>query len=360
MNWLQQLLNRLSGRPATPSRSRPTKSVQQGATSNPARNEQTLRQWLLQSEASPMTSREKQAPQPAAIARLQSRIHQIPPMPETWNAVQQLLAEPHASASDLANVVSRDPVLTARILKTCNSPAFAGAGGNEIGNMPLAVARLGLDETTNIIFQTLAPKLGEQGNRAQARHIWQHSQSISALMRLLAEPTPHISRHDASLVGMLHDIGKLVILQLESPYLLVALQAAIESGRPALECESELLGYTHIDAGMMLALHWRLPRQVHAFIDHHHAPDAGDAAGQLLNLAHIALQQISDRYPATSQPGIWQQSMRSQHPEAQEVLERELGNALDSPALLNQLERQVVRIRSQFPDLYPATETDGD
>jgi len=79
-------------------------------------------------------------------------------MPEIWHRVQEILQQNDASASDLGQCVDQDPVLTAQILKVCNSSAYAG--GAEISNIPLAIARLGLDETSCIIFRSLAPDLG--------------------------------------------------------------------------------------------------------------------------------------------------------------------------------------------------------
>ena len=162
------------------------------ASSNPGQYADNTLGWLLKKNPSiaPHMGYDLSKPRalaPDVLGRLRRSIHEIPPMPETWHQIQHILQQADASASDLGAVVANDPVLTARILKTCNSSAYATAGSSEINHIPLAIARLGLDETTNIIFQTLAPKLGESPEkRMQSRHIWMHSQTISVLMRLLS------------------------------------------------------------------------------------------------------------------------------------------------------------------------------
>lgn len=190
-----------------------------------------------------------------AVERLGARIRSIPPMPEIWHEIQAILQQPGASASDLGQCIVRDPVLTAHILTVCNSAAYSSPGQSEITNIPLAIARLGLHETSSVIFQSLAPDLSNSSNRHQIRYIWFHSQAIAAIARLLTEPARSVERSTASLNGMLHDIGKLVILHIESQERLQHLSSLISDGNDSLAAEHAALGYTHLDAGIMLALH---------------------------------------------------------------------------------------------------------
>ncbi|PIP02416.1 MAG: hypothetical protein COX55_05435, partial [Zetaproteobacteria bacterium CG23_combo_of_CG06-09_8_20_14_all_54_7] len=242
--------------------------------------------------------------QPPAICKdvqdhLNARINSIPPMPEIWHEIQAILQQPHSSASDLGQCVARDPILTAKVLAACNSAAYASSNQSEIANIPLAIARLGLQEASSIIFHTLAPDLTGHKNQHQIRHIWFHAQAIAVLSRLLAEPAQIVDRSQASLNGMLHDIGKLVIIHIEPEDKLVQLGSAIHSGVDSLAAEHTVLGYTHIDAGMMLALHWRLPKQIRQFIEQHHDPEQMDIdaiakpeAAMINHLAHLILQQL--------------------------------------------------------------------
>jgi len=296
---------------------------------------------------------------PDARDHLQARITQIPPMPEIWRQVQDILQRDDASASDLGQCVAQDPVLTAHILKACNSASYAAAGAAEISNIPLAIARLGLDEASSIIFRSLAPDLGgSEQRKKEIRHVWFHSQAIALLSRILAEPAGKLSRHDATLIGMLHDIGKLVILHIEDEQKLNHLKVLINQGKPGLVAEQETLGYTHIDAGMMLALHWKLPRSIHHFIYfHHHTcwhgmdswPNDVQPAIMLVHLSHIMLStMLTDE----DMPNIWQQNMRSHVPESKKLLHRSLHLPVSDVGFYNQMEHELQRLRLQFPDLF--------
>ncbi|NWF39070.1 HDOD domain-containing protein [Mariprofundus sp. NF] len=300
------------------------------------------------------------------LKHLRSKIHEIPPMPEIWHKIQQILEQPDASAGELGAVIAQDPILTAQILKVCNSSAYSIPGSSEISNIPLAIARLGLDETSNVIFNCLAPELGQNENmRQQVRYIWMHCQSISSLTRLLAESCQKLERHDASLIGMLHDIGKLVILNLESDEKLTQLKAAIDSGTDALQAEYEQLGYTHIDAGVILALHWQLPKKVQHFISYHHhtgslpvssIPRELQHAMMALNLAHLIFEHFTKGESIMASELVWSAHCCGFARINESFISDELRLPIESAAFYRQLEGEVSRIKLSFADLFQAAE----
>lgn len=282
--------------------------------------------WLLQHISVPRTPQAVLNPaRPPALdrqvrGRLQATVSQIPPMPEIWHSVQQILQDSDASATQMGNCIAKDPVLTARILTLCNTAGFAGPAAAELTNINLAIARLGMDTTATILFQTLAPELGgSEYKHAVMRNIWFHAQAISRLCRILSEAAENSDRHAAALAGVLHDIGKLVMVHGESESALQQLQQRIGDGADALAAEHEMFGYTHIDAGMMLALHWRLPPYVKQLIALHHHPDAVDSVHLpekmrplmlTLHTAHLILQHQMQRAEDEAETALWQGHQR--------------------------------------------------
>jgi len=298
---------------------------------------------------------------------LQARIYKIPPMPEIWHRVQEILQQDGASASDLGKCIAKDPVLTARILKVCNSSMYAGANSAEVSNIPLAIARIGLDEASSIIFRSLAPDLGgSEQSKLEIRHIWFHSQAIAMLSRVLTEASGQLSRHEATLIGMLHDIGKLVILHIATDQQLNQLKDHIDSGMLSLAAEQEVLGYTHIDAGMMLALHWKLPKQVQQSISFHHHPTAIKAASLpeslryamlTLHIAHLMLQyhvqpdgHKHEEYRQSV--SIWQSHQRSSLHDTLRFAQQHMSITLDSESLYKDNMAEIERLKLSFPDLF--------
>jgi len=298
------------------------------------------------------------------LKKLREQIKEIPAMPEIWQQVQDIVQQEDSSARDLGMCVAQDPVLTAHILKLCNSSMYASAGSADISNIPLAIARLGLDEASNIIFLALAPDLGgSQRSKLEIRSLWFHSQTIAMLSRVLAEPAGTLSRHEASLIGMMHDIGKLVILHIEPESLLDELKILIEQGTPTLAAEHKILGYTHIDAGMMLALHWQLPKHVQHFIAYHHhltacylddVPEELQVSMMVLQAAHLLLQDAVVAEPGHGDGMIWKQNKRTCMPDAIPFMHNHLHIPLDSASFYAQIQSDIERMKRSFPDLFEA------
>ncbi|MES0372579.1 MAG: HDOD domain-containing protein, partial [Mariprofundaceae bacterium] len=196
----------------------------------------------------------------------------------------------------------------------------------------------------------------------EVRYLWYHGQAISLISRMLAEYNGILDSRSASLFGMLHDIGKLVILHLEEQEKLDELREAIQSGTPALKAEWDILGYTHIDAGMMLALHWRLPRSIHHFIYYHHhpawhTPDFWPSDVQpvimLVHMSHLVLEMIGEK---ETKHEIWSSDRRTHIPETESFLYKPLHLPLTNAATYAQLEQDIAKLKLNFPDVFPADE----
>lgn len=305
------------------------------------------------------------APPPIAVSRLQhlrQGIASIAPLPEIWHQIQSVLNSPDAAASDLAKLVSKDPILTAHVLKICNSAAYAMPGSPPVTHIALALTRLGMDAAQEVILQMLMPEIGNETSQGDVQYLYFHAQAIATFTRTLSEYSQIVDRQSASLFGMLHDIGKLVILHIEDEDKLKQLHDSIAQGTPALKAEWDILGYTHIDAGMMLALHWKLPRSIHHFIYFHHHPcwhnvdswpNDVQPAIMLVHLSHIIL---SSMLADDDMSNIWQQNMRSHVPESKKLLHRSLHLPISNVGFYNQLEHELQRLRLQFPDLFPVKE----
>jgi len=309
------------------------------------------------------------APPPIAVAtlkRLREGIATIAPLPEIWHQIQKTLNSPDAAASDLAKLVSQDPILTAHILKICNSAAYAIPGNPPVTHIALALTRLGMDAAQEVILQMLMPEIGSETSQDDVQYLYFHAQAIALFTRTLSEYSQIVDRQSASLFGMLHDIGKLVILHIEDEDKLKQLRESIAQGIPALKAEWDILGYTHIDAGMMLALHWKLPRSIHHFIYYHHHPcwhsmdvwpsDVKPAI-MLVHLSHIML---STMLADDDMPNIWQQNMRSHVPESKSLLHRSLHLPASDIGFYSQMEQDLKRLRLQFSDLFTAESDAAD
>ncbi|MDQ6987017.1 MAG: HDOD domain-containing protein [Mariprofundaceae bacterium] len=299
---------------------------------------------------------------PAVLQGLKAAVADIPPLPEIWHKVCDMAESNEAAPRDLARLVEQDPVLTAHVLKWGNSVVYAPVGSLPPSNdVAFTLTRMGMDEAQNLILESLLPQFANIGEKSavEAQHIWFHSKAIAMFARQLSAFSPLIDAHEAALLGLLHDIGKLIILHIESEAVLAEIAAHLQAGKSDLQAEWEVLGYTHIDAGMMLALHWQLPREVHRFIYFHHhaccyAPDEWPQDMQqtvmLIHAAHLMLQSMD----ATVKPGgIWAEAKRTRIDASEDILRHRLHLPLTDTALYMHLQRELERLRRLFPELYP-------
>ncbi len=294
------------------------------------------------------------------LKRLKSAINDIPPLPEIWYRIQTILNAPDASPSDLAAEVEQDPVIAARVLKVCNSAAYAAPGAKPVTSVALALTRLGMDRAHDLILQAVIPDFGDRKESDSEIHrIWFHSQAISLIARTLAGYSHVLEGRAASLFGMFHDIGKLVILHLEDGEKLGELRDAVASGTPPLKAEWDILGYTHIDAGMMLGLHWRLPRSIHRFIYYHHHPEWHEpdtwpsdmqAVIMLVQTSHLILAAICEE---DEHQGVWSSGKRSHIPETESFLHKPLQLPLTNTGVYSQLSQDISHLKLNFSDIFP-------
>jgi len=320
--------------------------------------------WLFQHD-SPLASSpvplDLTSPQPMTRSTLQylkKNIASIPPLPAIWHQVQKIFNQADASPFDLAKCVEQDPALTAHVLQVCNSPAYKKAGNPPMRQLALALTCLGMDVAYDILLKEMMPTLGREEQHDEVAAIYFHAQCSAVLVRALASYSHVLERETATLMGMLHDIGKLVILQIEPHDKLNALKTRIQEGEVSLKAEWDILGYTHIDAGMMLALRWKLPRSIHRFIYFHHHPCWHEMvtwpkniqpALMLMHTTHILLSGV---LPKMKTPTIWQTHKRMHLQESQKLMEKTLHLPMKDVKFHQQMKQEVQRIAKLYPNLF--------
>ena len=137
-----------------------------------------------------------------------------PVMPHVVRDVQSVIKRTDSTAEDVAAVIERDPVISLRLLSVSNSPVYRGI--QEIRNIKEAIPRMGLKETLNLII-AIANKSMYETDQVQFRtlmdKLWVHSLACAYGSKLIAE---HLKLDDSEkffLMGLVHDIGKSLLLK---------------------------------------------------------------------------------------------------------------------------------------------------
>jgi putative nucleotidyltransferase with HDIG domain len=196
----------------------------------------------------------------------------LPPAPRVLCQLLDLLREEDVHASDIVDLVTFDPALTAKVIQRCNSAASGSA--DPVHNLSDAVTRLGFDE----IYRMVAGVVGESilgpaqsGYGIAAGELWQHSVTTALAAKVVAQ-SAGTEANLAFTAGLLHDLGKLVLSQsLEGAYEAVIKETG-SSGHSFLEAEKSILGVDHAEAGGRLLARWNFPESLVVAVRHHHDP----------------------------------------------------------------------------------------
>ena len=230
------------------------------------------------------------SPKEAAIKRIVDRVVEFATLPDIARQVIALVQDPKSNNTDLERIIARDPVLCGKILKVANSAMYGHS--KKIASLRRAIDLLGHAAVRNISVAAAMSKLlgaKELSPGTTTHTVWHHAHATAACSRWLvgyvAEP---IDREEAYLAGLLHEIGTILLHQVDPRGLQTALQNAT-ADRPLIQAEDEQFGANHQDIGAALCEAWRLPRAVSQSIAHHHAPLLAPApARSLAGLTYIA------------------------------------------------------------------------
>lgn len=193
------------------------------------------------------------------VRRITDSIISLPTLPTVIAKMLELVDNPKTSASSLSNLVMRDQVLTAKILKMANSSFYAFP--RQIATVKLALVVLGFENVKEMALSlsVLNTFKGENNKHFDTSLFWQHSISVGACTRMLARETCYRLAGEAFVAGLLHDIGKVVLNQY-MPTEFGRIQSLIfDEGKSTEDAELEILGVTHAEVGAWLAERWNLP-----------------------------------------------------------------------------------------------------
>ncbi len=255
-------------------------------TADVNQDEARRRLVALSPKAAQAESREKQE----RLNRIRSRFlgtDRVSPLPTMVRKILQLSADPNSTARQIAALIEQDAALTSMVLKTVNS-AYYGFY-RRVENVPHAIVILGFNEIKDITLSTcLMRNLGfEDDEELSQRDFWLHAIGTAHIARALNSRAKLMEPDTAFAMGLLHDIGKVVLMQHERELFLQAVHEARAMKRPLREMEREVIGIDHAEVGALVATGWNLPERLELAIGSHLDPEAARESKDVL-LVHTA------------------------------------------------------------------------
>jgi putative nucleotidyltransferase with HDIG domain len=209
------------------------------------------------------------------FAQVVKRLRDLPALPSVVLDLIGSFGREDVDVSTLAEKMSRDQALAAKILRLANS-SFYGRP-SKVRTVKQAIVVLGFDSA-----RALAVASSVIENFGAARHVdveafWRHSIAAALGAKNLARYAG-LDQDYAFVAGLLHDIGRLVLaISFPDEYARV-IEACTREDIPVAEAELRELGVDHQRAGQLLAETWRFPPLIQRAIGHHDAPAGTDLA----------------------------------------------------------------------------------
>lgn len=143
----------------------------------------------------------------------------LPAIPGVALKVRRALASDNFQLSDLSRIISVDPVISAKLLRLANSALFRGV--SDCDSLQAAIVRLGVNKVQNLVLALSTAELFRANDPAIRQRLattWRHLIDIGTLSAALARLGGKLDADVALLAGLLHEIGKLPLLERASRY----------------------------------------------------------------------------------------------------------------------------------------------
>ena len=218
-----------------------------------------------------MQNAELNMSQPVTLEQLIGKGQDLPSLPEIYLRVSQQLEDENTSVQQIGDTVQNDPAITTRVLKMVNS-AYYGLP-NQVASIAQAVSLLGRERLKHILIGSVLRGVfsGHDNPAFSMQAFWQHSIKTAIIARQLGRQLGQIEEPEAMFTaGLLHDIGKLLLIRKFPERMLAAEEYMIQKRIDIVSAELNQLGLTHTAVGEALMHHWGLPQLLIDCAGSHH------------------------------------------------------------------------------------------
>ena len=206
------------------------------------------------------------------ILNLIGALDRLPSMPAIAAEISEAIASDLSTSNSIAQILARDPNLVAKSLQLANSPIFGLR--HSVSSVDQAVTVIGSKMVQSLaLLQVYADPSSPPAAQRLAGDLFHHCFEVALLARQICkidrgDPEPETS----FTAGLLHDLGKLVLVRSYPDVYPQLLRQAAAADRDLCELEDQQFGATHAAIGAHLLNLWGLPRSVVEAVAWHHDP----------------------------------------------------------------------------------------
>ena len=211
-------------------------------------------------------------------------------LPDVCFRVNEMVDDPNSSALDIATVLSRDPTLTAQLLRIANSPYYGFP--SRVETISRAITVIGMQDLRDLVLSTSVINAfgADKNDLINMEKYWRHSLFTGFIARELGGKTTTkvLCKERLFAAGLLHDIGQLIMTAKVPEIMRIILHRAKADAEPYNEVEQVVFGLGHSEVGAELMKQWGLPESFQAVARFHHEPAKADDFKLEVSIIHIA------------------------------------------------------------------------
>lgn len=211
----------------------------------------------------------------------------LPSLPAVSKKVGELLEKPTSSAADFGVIISQDQALSSKLLKLVNSALFGLS--EHVESISRAVALVGFRQIRDLVtgMSVIQSFKGLESDSLNMKAFWEHSLACGVSSQVLAVYLQLPAAETCFTAGLLHDVGKLVLLAnnaAEYNEVLRLNQDGVLNG----DAERRIFDLSHAELGARLAAMWNYPPSFQDAVAFHHRPDLSGGFQVLTSIVHIS------------------------------------------------------------------------
>lgn len=193
-------------------------------------------------------------------------------------ALSDLLNSEQSLTSQIAQIIRRDPSLTARLLRLVNSVYFGLS--TRINNIEEAVFYLGLRQIRELslatpVIEELEKLQSSSGALLPWKELWSHSIATAILTRDILAATPYQIDDDTDyLIGLLHNVGKVVMANAFPEELRLLMTMPARKPREFCTLERDLIGWDHARIGAYYLERHQISPEISTAVFYHNDPQS--------------------------------------------------------------------------------------
>ena len=228
-----------------------------------------------------------------------SSIDTLPSLPSIYGELKVKIREPEASLDDIGKIISKDIAMTAKILHLVNS-AFFGLY-QKVESPARAVKLLGLDTIKALVLiSQIFSEMKIPQDLFSSQTLWVHSTTVGTLAKIIAQNETDVKDiiENSFVAGVLHDIGKLILVFKMESYYREAVSLARQKNISLQDAEKKIFKATHCDMGAYLIGLWGFQSDIVEAIGFHNKLGEYPAdtfspalAVHIANVAHYRFHQ---------------------------------------------------------------------